>query len=142
MALNPDTYDQLTAAFRKFDNYPEAGHTGRGVVMKTGAFTAFLEARQLIDKLRQEVFAELKGWQDIATYFEAEPETSEVLLWAPHPDSGEHAVLLGYWDDDERAWYRAGRGPDLESAPLAPTKWMPLGELMRAAEFVAIPRMD
>jgi hypothetical protein len=141
--MTPDTLDQLDALWRKFDSYPEAAFPDSGgALLKTGAYVAFLDARQLIEKLRHELHTEIKGWRPIATYFDAEPETPAVLLWGPHPVSGEDAVMLGYWDEDERAWYREGEGPDIESAPIEPTKFMAVGELMRAAEFVAIERLS
>lgn len=139
--MNPDTLDRLEALWRKFDSFPEAEFVHGGVRLRTDAYLAFLDARKLIERVRHDLHAELKGWQPIATYHDDEPETPTVLLWAPHPASGEFAVQLGYWDGDERAWYREGEGPDLESVPLEPTKWMAVGELMRAAEFVAIERM-
>lgn len=143
--LNPDALDRLEALWRRFDTLPESEFKKGGVTLRTPAYLAFLDARKLIEQLRHDLHAELKGWRPIATFHGGEPETPTVLLWAPHPTSGEFAVQLGYWDDDEPAWYREGEGPDLESAPLEPTKWMAVGELMRAAEdreFVAIGRLE
>lgn len=133
MPLTPETHDRLTELFRKFDSFPEVAHTDAGVLMKTGAFLAFLDARQLIETLRHEIHDEIKGWRDIARYFDEEPETACVLLWAVLPESGEPGVAVGYYDPDERSWYRQGEGPDRESVPLEPTKFMALHELMRAA---------
>jgi hypothetical protein len=65
-------------------------------------------------------------WKPIASFFETEPETPCVLLWASHSALGECCVQVGFWEPDEHAWYRDGEGPDEESEPLVPTHWMPL----------------
>jgi hypothetical protein len=137
--LNPDSYDRLHALYKRFSNHPEADFlAGGAAVLKRDAYVSFLDLRPLILEALNAIHAELRGWRPVATFFETEPEAPMVLLW-----DGE-AIALGYWSDDDQAWYRECEGPDLESEPLRPTKWMATGELMRAAddrEFVAIERM-
>lgn len=140
--LDPDSYDRLKALYKRFDSMPEAGRVDGGTVLKRDAYLAFLDLRPLILEALNAIHHEVKGWRPISTFFEAEPETPMVLLWEPRDPGG--VICLGYWDDDAQDWYREACGPDLESEPLNPTKWMPLGELMRSAddrEFVTIERM-
>lgn len=144
MPLNPDSHDRLRALYKRFDRFPEAKFLkDGGAVLKRDAYVAFLDARQLIDALAQDLWAETKGWRPIATFFEEDAGTPTVLLWAVLPETGEPGVTLGYWDDDSQAWFRECEGACDECAPIEPTKWMAVAELMRAAddrEFVAIDR--
>jgi hypothetical protein len=119
--MQPDTYDRMQNLFAKFSSFPEIGHTPDGVIVRKDAFVAFLDARQLIEKeVLTDVYAATKGWQPIATYFKAEPETPNVLLF-----DGE--VTLGYFDEDCQCWRQAG--DCAEDEPLQPTKCMRLGEV-------------
>lgn len=142
MPLDPDSYDRLRALYKRFDHFPEARLVEGGAVLKSDAWLAFLELRPLILKALNAIHAELRGWRLMAEFFAEEQDGPTVLLWAPRPESGEMAVMAGYWDDDARAWYREGQGPDHESEPLEPSLWMAIGEVtLLAGEFVAIPRM-
>lgn len=133
--MTPNILDLLDEQYRRFDSHPEVRWTDEGVLLKKGAYLAFLEARKLIEPLRLELYSAIKGWRPIATFFETELETPMVLLW-----DGE--IHCGYWDDDEQSWYLEGQGPDLESSQLNPSKWMPLGEVtMMASEYVVVERM-
>jgi hypothetical protein len=119
--MRPDTYDRLQQLFARFSSFPEIGHTDIGVTVCKDAFVAFLDARQLIEKeVLTDVYAATKGWQPIATYFKAEPETPNVLLF-----DGE--ATLGYYDEDCECCRQAG--DCAEDAALEPTKWMRLGDL-------------
>jgi hypothetical protein len=143
MPLNPDSYDRLRALYKRFDTYPEAEFQKGGVLLKTDAYLAFLDLRKLIEPALININREVAHWRPINTFFTAEPETSLVLLWCPDEYGGE--VVMGYWDDDAKDWYRDQQGADMESEPLNPTKWMPIAGLMQAAderEFVVIPRLD
>jgi hypothetical protein len=126
-AMNPDTYDRLDALWNRFDNFPEARLIDGGALIKAEAYVAFLEARQIIDKVRLDLANATRQWRPIETFLAEEPETPMVLLWGMNPDSGEHSVMLGYWDDDSQAWYREGQ---CEGGPaIQPAKWMRLGDL-------------
>jgi hypothetical protein len=119
--MKPDTYERLHSLLAKFGGFPEIGHTDIGVTVRKDAFVAFLDARQLIEKeVLTDVYAATKGWQPIATYFKAEPETPNVLLY-----DGE--VPLGYYDEDCECWRQAGDSAEDEA--LQPTQWQRLSEL-------------
>lgn len=140
MVLTPDTYDKLDALWKRFDAFPEARLVEGGVVIKTDAYLAFLDARRLIEKVRLDLANATRHWRPIGTFFSEEPETPMVLLWGMNPDSGEMSVMLGYWDEDSQAWYRECQCEG--DAPIEPTKWMRLGDLSPPEdEFVAIPRL-
>jgi hypothetical protein len=50
--------------------------------VRKDAFVAFLDVRQLIEKeVLTDVYAATKGWQPVATYFKAEPESPNVMLF-------------------------------------------------------------
>jgi hypothetical protein len=139
--MNPDAYDKLDALWKRFDASREVRLVEGGSLIKTDAYLAFVEARRIIDAVRIELANATRQWRPIATFFSEEPETPMVLLWGMNPDSGQMSVMLGYWYENSRAWYRECQ---CEGDPaIEPTKWMRLGDLsLPEDEFVAIARMD
>jgi hypothetical protein len=141
VVLNPDTYGKLDALWRRFDAFPEVRLVDGGALIKADAYLAFLEVRRLIESVRIDLANATHHWRPIETFFLEEPETPMVLLWSMNPDSGEHSVMVGYWDEDLEAWYRERQGNG--DPVIEPTKWMRLGDLsLPEDEFVAIERLD
>jgi ketosteroid isomerase-like protein len=81
------------------------------VLVRKDAFVAFLDARQLIEKVvLTDVNAATKGWQPIATHFKAEL-TPNVLLF-----DGE--VTLGFYDEDCESGGRRATAHRMRRRPL------------------------
>ncbi len=91
----------------------DRSHRVRCAVHKQ-AFVAFLDASQIIEReVLDDVYGRSRGWQPIGTFFDAEPETPNVLL-------GDGEVRLGLYDADCEYWRLDGHCA--EDEPIEPTK--------------------
>jgi hypothetical protein len=100
--------------FTKFVSFPAIGHTEFGVRFTNKRSVAFLDASQIIEReVLDDVYGRSRGWQPIGTFFDAEPETPNVLL-------GDGEVRLGLYDADCEYWRLDGHCA--EDEPIEPTK--------------------